>query len=171
MSNPKAKLREQLHEVMRFHHYSERTEETHWNWIRQFIVFHGKWHPRELGEAEVHAFLTHLAAENNVAAATQNQALNAQVLHRPLGQIEEFERPTRPARLPVVLALAEVKRLLAAMPARYGWLARLLYGSGLRVIDGRTAFAGSPREINRTWQRIVMCTFCARPKMVSFMLA
>jgi hypothetical protein len=96
--NPKLRLREQLREVMRFKHYSLRTEESYWNWIRQFILFHGKRHPRDMGEAEVHAFLTHLAAERNVAVATQNQALNAlvflygQVLHRSLGQLEEFTR-------------------------------------------------------------------------------
>lgn len=98
MPNPKLHLREQLREVMRFKHYSVRTEETYWHWIRQFILFHGKRHPRELGDAQVHQFLTHLATQRDVAVATQNQALNAlvflygQVLHRPLGQLEEFVR-------------------------------------------------------------------------------
>src|SRR5688500_3053020 len=92
--NPKLRLREQLREVMRFKHYSLRTEQTYWTWTRQFILFHGKRHPREMGAPEVHQFLTHLASRRNVAASTQNQALNAlvflyaQVLHRPLGQIE-----------------------------------------------------------------------------------
>ncbi len=107
--NPQLRLREQVREVMRFKHYAVRTEETYWGWIRQFILFHGKRHPKEMGTAEVHAFLTHLATRRDVAAATQSQALNAlvflyaQVLHRPLGQLEELARPTRPARLPVVL--------------------------------------------------------------------
>jgi integron integrase len=140
--NPKLRLREQLREVMRFKHYSVRTEETYWGWIRQFILFHGKRHPRELGDEEVRAFLTHLAAGRNVAPATQNQALNAlvflyrQVLHRPLGQLGEFERPTRPARIPVVLTQAEARRLLAAAPERYALLLKLLYGTGLRVMEG-----------------------------------
>jgi len=140
--NPKLRLREQLHEVMRFKHYSVRTEETYWNWMRQFILFHGKKHPREMGLGEVHAFLTHLAVDRNVAVATQNQALNAlvflygQVLHQPLGQLEEYARPSRPARLPVVLTRAEAQGLLAAMPAKHALLARLLYGTGMRVMEG-----------------------------------
>ena len=180
--NPKLRLREQVREVMRFKHYSVRTEEAYWGWVRRFLVFHrgsgdgtkgtnategdlgsmisdlkgeghgsagaspyhaGGWrHPREMGEAEVHAFLTHLAAERNVAVATQNQALNAlvflygQVLHRPLGQLEEFERPARPARLPVVLTRGEAQRLLAALPEKYALIARLLYGTGMRVMEG-----------------------------------
>lgn len=159
--NPKLRLREQVREVMRFKHYSVRTEEAYWGWMRQFLVFcrdhphlaparsapleggEKKWqHPRELGLAEVHAFLTHLAVERQVAVATQNQALNAlvflyaQVLHRPLGQLAEFARPTRLARLPVVLARTEVQRLLAAMPERYALITRLLYGTGLRVLEG-----------------------------------
>jgi site-specific recombinase XerD len=140
--NPKLRLREQVREVMRFKHYAVRTEETYWGWMRQFILFHGKRHPREMGAAEVHGFLTHLAAQRDVAAATQAQALNAlvflyaQVLHQPLGQLAELARPTRPARLPVVLAKAEVQKLLAAVPEKYALLARLLYGTGLRVMEG-----------------------------------
>ena len=144
MPNPKLRLREQLREVMRFKHYSVRTEESYWGWIRQFLEWAknqpGKengargatrptWrHPRELGDADVHAFLTHLAAQKNVAVSTQNQALNAlvflykQVLHKPLGQLEELERPMR--------------RVRAAAPIRYALLMRLLYGTGLRVMEG-----------------------------------
>jgi integron integrase len=139
--NPKLRLREQVREVMRFRHYSVRTEETYWNWIRQFILFHSKKHPREMGTAEVHQFLTHLAAAKNVAAATQNQALNAlvflygQVLHQPLGQLEEYARPSRPARVPVVLTQMEVRRLLAAIPEKYALAVRLLYGTGMRVME------------------------------------
>jgi integron integrase len=158
--NPKLRLRDQLHEVMRFKHYAVRTEEAYWNWIRQYLQFHrvkeqgstgelpppkereGRWrHPKELGTAEVHAFLAHLAVERTVAVSTQNQALNAlvffygQVLHQPLGQLEEYARPTRLPRLPVVLTQGEVKRLLAALPERYALLGRLLYGTGLRVME------------------------------------
>jgi len=139
--NPKLRLREQLREVMRFKHYSVRTEETYWGWIRQFILFHQKKHPKELGDGEVHAFLTHLAVERTVAVATQNQALNAlvflyaQVLHRPLGQLAEFERPTRPPRLPVVLTQQEVRQLLLAVAVQHSLIVRLLYGTGLRVME------------------------------------
>jgi integrase len=113
--NPKLRLREQLREVMRFKHYSLRTEETYWGWIRQFILFHGKRHPREMGPAEVHSFLTHLAANRNVAVSTQNQALNAvvflykQVLHQPLGDFSEAVRASKPRRVPVVLSREEVR--------------------------------------------------------------
>lgn len=140
--NPKLRLRQQVREVMRFAHYAIRTEEAYWQWIRRFILFHAKRHPKEMGDAEVHAFLTHLAVDGQVAVATQNQALNAlvflyaQVLHRPLGQLEEFARPQRPARLPVVLTQEEVRRVLAAVPERYSLILRLLYGTGLRVIEG-----------------------------------
>jgi len=75
--NPKARLQEQVREVMRFHHYSLRTEEAYWQWIKRFIFFHGKRHPRELGTAEVGAFLSHLTTANDAARATQKQALNA----------------------------------------------------------------------------------------------
>src|SRR5271165_2051991 len=87
--NPKLRLREQLGEVMRFKQFSPRTEEAYWVWIRQFILFHGKRHPREMGKAEVEAFLSHLTTVKKVAASTQNQALNAlvflyrEVLHHP----------------------------------------------------------------------------------------
>ena len=92
--------------------------------------------------AEVQAFLAHLATARDVAVVTQNQALNAlvflygQVLHQPLGQLEEYARPSRPARLPVVLTQEETRRLLAAVPQKHALLARLLYGTGLRVMEG-----------------------------------
>ncbi|MEY2408291.1 MAG: hypothetical protein QOF48_961 [Verrucomicrobiota bacterium] len=142
LPNPKLRLREQLHEVMRYKHYSVRTEETYWGWIRQFIFFQGKQHPREMGAPEVHLFLTHLAADRSVAAATQSQALNAlvflygQVLHQPLGQLEELERPSRPARLPVVLTRSEAQKLLAVVPEKHVLLVRLLYGTGMRIMEG-----------------------------------
>ena len=140
--NPKLRLRDQVHEVMRFKHYSVRTEESYWLWMRHYILFHNKQHPKDMGLAHVHAFLTHLATEKNVAVSTQNQALNAliflyaQVLHQPLGQLEEYARPTRPARLPVVLTRIETQALLAVVPAKYGLLTRLLYGTGMRVMEG-----------------------------------
>ena len=76
LPNPKLKLREQLREVMRFKQMSERTEESYWHWIKGFILFHGKRHPREMHAAEVQAYLSHLAVEKTVAVATQNQALH-----------------------------------------------------------------------------------------------
>jgi len=161
--NPKLKLREQLGEVMRFRHYSHRTESAYWCWIRGFLVFcrghphrtpalsppsegaerEKCWrHPQELGTAEVQAYLSHLAAERQVAAATQNQALNAivflyrEVLGLELGAIGRIERPTRPARLPTVLTKEEVRRVLAAVAPEHQLVCRLLYGTGLRVLEG-----------------------------------
>jgi integron integrase len=140
--NPKLRLREQLREVMRFHHYAVRTEETYWFWIRRFILFHHKRHPKEMGAVEVHAFLTHLATHENVAASTQNQALNAlvflygRVLLKPLGLLDDIARPQRPAKLPVVLTPDEVRRVLAVVPEKLALPLRLLYGTGMRVMEG-----------------------------------
>jgi integrase len=140
--NPKLKLREQLREVMRFKHLSLRTEDVYWRWIKGFILFHQKRHPREMGAREVQSYLTHLAAHENVAAATQRQALNAivflykEVLGMPVGVIGEIERPRRKPKLPTVLSKAEVQRLLAAVAPEQQLICRLLYGAGLRLLEG-----------------------------------
>jgi integron integrase len=139
--NPKARLREQVREVMRFHHYSERTEEAYWQWIRRYIFFHAKRHPRELGTQEVSDFLSHLSAAQDAAKATQQQALNAlvflyaEVLLQPLGVLPEFRYARRPPRLPVVLSRAEVQELLAMTELRYQLPLRLMYGTGLRLME------------------------------------
>ncbi len=139
--NPKLKLREQLREIMRFKHLSPRTEEVYWRWMKGFILFHGKKHPREMGAPEVQAYLTHLAAHQNVAAATQRQALNAivflykEVLAMPLGLIGEIERPKRKPKLPTVLSKPEVQRLLAAIAPDQLLVCQLLYGAGLRLLE------------------------------------
>lgn len=116
-----------------------RTERAYVGWTRRFVLFHGKRHPCELGGAEVAAFLTHLAVEAKVAAATQNQALAAllflyrEVLGVELGKLPEATRAARPRRLPMVLSREETRRLLAAMRGTEGLIARLLYGAGLRL--------------------------------------
>jgi integron integrase len=199
-ANPKLPLRGQMHEVMRFFHYSPRTEEAYWQWIVRFlrwakvpaarparagddvrsrtlesrgrsdtphVVSYAKmgghphltpavsppsegserektdgWrHPKEMGAVEVAGFLAHLATELKVAAATQNQALNAlvflygEVLHQPLGELGEFARVTRPARVPVVLSRAETDRVLKALEGECALPLRLLYGSGMRLFE------------------------------------
>lgn len=140
--NPKARLREQVHEVVRFKQFSPRTEAAYWNFIRQFIFFHNKRHPREMGKPEVEAFLTHLAKARNVSVSTQNQALNAlvflyqQVLHQPFEQLGPIERPLRRPKVPVVLSRAEVNRLVAVMDGTFALIARLLYGTGMRLMEG-----------------------------------
>jgi len=139
--NPKLKLREQLGEVMRYKHFSHRTESAYWHWIKGLILFHGKKHPREMGAVEVQAYLSHLASEKNVAKATQNQALNAivflyrEVLGLELGRIGEIERPTRSAKLPTVLTKEEVRRVLAVVSPEHQLACRLLYGTGLRLLE------------------------------------
>ncbi len=144
--NPKLRLREQFAEVCRFKHFSLRTEEEYWGWIKRFLVFHrsapGIWrHPRDMGADEVARFLSHLASERKVSASTQNVALNAlvflygQVLHKGLGAFGEFARAKRPKRLPVVLARDEVNQLFAAMDGTHKLMAQLLYGTGMRLIE------------------------------------
>ena len=130
---------EQVRHAIRVRHYSIRTEQAYVEWTKRFILFHNKRHPRDMGEAEVCAFLTHLAVNRNVAASTQNQALNALVftykvvLNRPLGEIVGAVRAKKPQKLPVVLTQVEVKKVLSALNGQH-WLACcLLYGSGLRL--------------------------------------
>lgn len=112
------KLLDRVRQAIRVRHYSLRTEEAYVGWIRRFVVFNGKRHPRELGEAEVAAFVSSLAARG-VSASTQNQALSAvlflfeAVLGQRLAGIDGIVRAQRPARLPVVLSRAEVSTLLA----------------------------------------------------------
>jgi integron integrase len=130
-----------LREAIRARHYSRRTEQAYWYWIRYFIFFHGKRHPATMGAAEVTAFLSWLATERNVAAATQNQALSAllflygQVLGQELPWMDEIVRAQRPVRLPVVLTEAEVRRLLEQVEGGARLMVGLLYGAGLRQIE------------------------------------
>ena len=136
------RLLDQVRARIRFKHYSIRTEQAYTGWIRRFIVANGRRHPKELGAREVEAFLTRLATETNVSAATQNQALSAllflyrEVLGLDLPWMEDVVRAKRPRRLPVVLSQEEVARLLAAMPEGLPELmARLLYGTGMRLME------------------------------------
>lgn len=139
--NPKSRLQEQVREVMRFHHYSVRTEEAYWQWIRRFIFFHNTRHPKDMGPAEVSAFLSHLATGEHAAKATQQQALNAlvflyrDVVFKPLGQLPDMKWTNRLPRLPVVLTQDEIRRVLAVVDARYGLPLRLLYGTGMRLME------------------------------------
>ncbi|MCA1604823.1 MAG: phage integrase N-terminal SAM-like domain-containing protein [Acidobacteria bacterium] len=113
---------EQVRTAIRVRHYSILTEESYLFWVRRFILFHGKRHPRELGESQVGEFLTHLAVDRKVSASTQNQALNAlvflykAVLERPLGDVGGVVRARRSQRLPVILHVREVKALCVRGP-------------------------------------------------------
>lgn len=132
---------EQVRAAIRVRHYSIRTEESYLFWVRRFILFHGKRHPRELGESQVGEFLTHLAVDRKVSASTQNQALNAlvflykAVLERPLGEVGGVVRARQPQRLPVVLHVREVKALLRHLEGSHWLAACLMYGSGLRLME------------------------------------
>jgi integron integrase len=135
------KLLDRLRDATRYLHYSIRTEEAYVAWCRRFILFHNKRHPDEMGEAEVEAFLTHLAVREQVAASTQNQALSALlflykvVLDRPLEGRIAATRAKRPERLPVVLTREEVRGLLDRLDGAHRLMAGLLYGSGLRLME------------------------------------
>ena len=135
------KLLDQVRQILRVKHYSIRTEEAYVDWIRRFILFHGKRHPRELNTAEIQAYLTHLAADRNVAASTQNQAYAAILfLYREVLLIEltspvEPLRAKRPHRLTVVLTRDEVRRVLDQLAPPHHLMASLLYGAGLRLME------------------------------------
>ena len=138
---PPPKLLDQVRDLIRLKHYSIRTEALYVQWVRRFILFHGKRHPREMGEAEVEAFLTHLAVEGGVAAATQNQALSAllflyrEVLGVDLPWLDNVTRAKKPARLPTVLTQAEVKAVLDRLEGSVALMVRLLYGTGMRQME------------------------------------
>jgi integron integrase len=135
------KLMDQVRDVLRLKHYSLRTERSYCDWIERFIRFHHLRHPKEMGEVEVSSFLTQLAREGRVAAATQNQALSAllflykHVLKQEIGWLDNVERIKRPARVPVVLTRDEVHKLFAHLHGMPRLMAGLLYGSGLRLME------------------------------------
>ena len=135
------RLLDRLRAAVRARHYSLRTEEAYVAWVRKYVVFHGRRHPDELGEAEINAFLSDLAVTRKVSASTQNQALSAllflyrDVLGRTVDSLGDVVRARRPARLPVVLTRDEVRRVLANLSGREKLVATLLYGAGLRLLD------------------------------------
>lgn len=135
------KLMDQVHEVLRYHHYAIRTEEAYVNWILKFIKFNGTRHPKEMGKKEIERFLSHLAINRKVAVSTQNQAFNAilflykDVLLMPIGDKIESVRSKKPKKLPTVLGKKEVSRLINAMEGTHQLMAKLLYGSGLRLME------------------------------------
>lgn len=141
MNLPSKKLLDQVRDVIRLKHYSYHTEKQYVDWIKRYILFHNKQHPKNLGSPHVEAFLTNLAVEGKVAASTQNQALNAllflynTVLERPLDGNINAVRAKRPKRLPTVLTKEETNLLLDCLSGTYRLMAQLLYGSGLRVSE------------------------------------
>jgi integron integrase len=132
---------DQVRESLRSRHYSRRTEESYVAWIRKYILFHNKRHPKEMGEKEINEFLTHLALKVKVSASTQNQALSAilflyrYVLKKELGDFGEIVRARRPKRLPVVMTKEEVKQVISHLKGDLKLMASLIYGAGLRVTE------------------------------------
>ncbi|HTY17934.1 MAG TPA: integron integrase [Myxococcota bacterium] len=135
------RLLDRVRQTARLRHLARRTEDAYVEWIRRFILFHGKRHPQEMGSLEVVAFLSDLATRGHVSASTQNQALSAllflyrTVLGRNLEGLDETVRAPRPVRLPVVLAREEVRAVLARMPPVHRLVGTLLYGGGLRLLE------------------------------------
>ncbi len=136
-----SKLLDEVRNVMRVRHYSYETEKIYIYWIRKYIYFHKITHPKDMGAAEVEAFLTHLAVERTVAASTQNQALAAllflykEVLKINLPWLEEFTPAKKSERVPVVLTKEEVRLVLDQLKGTNWLIGNLLYGSGLRLIE------------------------------------
>ena len=136
------KLLEQLRESLRVRHYSLRTEDAYVDWVRRFILFHAKRHPNAMGAPEVQAFLTHLAVDRHVSPSTQNQAkaallfLYRHLLAVDLPWLSEVIQAKRQPRLPVVLTPGEVRTLLGQMEGGMALVAQVLYGTGMRLMEG-----------------------------------
>jgi integron integrase len=141
MASSQPKLLDQVRAVIRSKHYSRRTEETYIDWITRYVRFHKTRHPRELSSADITAFLTHLAVDRDVAAATQNQARSAllflyrEVLGIAIDAPQNVVAAKMPRRLPTVLTRDEVRAVLGLMSGDHRLMAQLLYGSGLRLME------------------------------------
>jgi integron integrase len=153
------RLLEQVREAIRVRHYSLRTEQTYVGWIKRFILFHGKRHPRDMGGQEVQQFLSHLAVAGHVAASTQSQALSAllflyqQVLKQDIGWLDDVVRAKKPHRVPVVLTQDEVKAVLAHLSGTTWIMATLLYGAGLRLLE---CLRLRVKDVDFTYNQIVV---------------
>jgi len=138
---PELKLLDQLRLAIRSRRYSHRTEQAYVRWVKQFINYNGRRHPRELDRRHVENFLSYLAVDRKVAASTQNQALNAivflyrYVLERKLEWLKDVVRAKRPRRLPAVLSRDEVRALLDRLRGEHRLAASLMYGAGLRLME------------------------------------
>jgi len=140
MRKPPKKLLDQVKEKLRLKHYSIRTEDAYVSWIRRFILYHNKKHPKDMDEREVEAFLSHLAIDLKVASSTQNQALNAllflyrYVLGKDLKAINAV-RAKKPKKMPTVMTRSEISKVLKGMSGVHKLMAMIIYGSGLRLME------------------------------------
>jgi integron integrase len=141
VEKPPKKLLEQVSNIIRIKHYSYKTEKSYVNWIKRYIIFHDKRHPKEMGGREIEEFLTHLAVKENVAASTQNQALNAilflykEVLQQELDLRVDAVRAKRSRYLPTVLTKEEVLAIINNLSGVYQLVVKILYGTGLRQTE------------------------------------
>ncbi|NWG33811.1 MAG: integron integrase [Chloroflexi bacterium] len=138
---PPRKLLDQVSDALRLKHYSYRTEQAYRDWIKRYILFHGKRHPKDMGAPEIQAFLTHLAVEKNVSASTQNQALSAllflyrHILHHDIQFPTDIVRPEKSRTLPTVLTHTEALAVINHMTGVPKLMTQILYGSGLRLME------------------------------------
>jgi integron integrase len=136
------KLLDHVRDAIRLKHYSLHTEQSYVTWIKRYIFFHDKRHPKDMGGAEIEAFLTHLAVHQRVAASTQNQALSAllflyrDVLGQPLDRSIDATRARKPKRLPTVLTKEEAMRVIGYISGPYELMTKMFYGTGLRLMAG-----------------------------------
>ena len=155
----RSQLLDAVRDAIRVRHYSIRTEQSYIQWIKRYIFFHNKRHPKEMGEPEITQFLTHLATDKNVSASTQNQALSAilflykEVLIQEVERINDVVRAKKPKRLPVVLTKAEVSRLLSHMDGTNQLVAKLLYGTGMRLME---AIRLRIKDVNFEYRQILV---------------
>lgn len=137
----KKRLLDEVRDLIRVKHYSIRTEEAYIYWIRNFILFHNKKHPSDMGASEIKKYLTWLAVSKKVAASTQNQALNALVflykhsIKKDFGDLLNVVRAKKPKRIPTVLSHSEVKKIISASQGVYQIIMGLFYGSGMRCME------------------------------------
>jgi len=136
------KLLDQLRDQIRLKQYSPRTEKTYIHWVREYILFHNKRHPKEMGVTEINQFITHLVVERKASASTQNQAMSAILfLYRSVIKVEldeealGFSRPKKGKRVPVVLSSQEARAIISSMTGVYKLLVQIMYGSGLRLME------------------------------------
>ncbi|MDB5940836.1 MAG: integrase [Ramlibacter sp.] len=180
------RLLDQVRERARYLHYSLGTEKVYLYWVRFFIRWHGLRHPRDMGAPEVEAFLTMLATERKVSTSTHNQALSAllflyrEVLGVQLPWLENIRRPAYKRRIPTVLTREEVTAVLALLDGQVGLLARLLYGTGMRLMEGLRLrikdvdfdrHAIVVREAKGNKDRVVMLPRSLAPQLRSQLLA
>ncbi len=171
------KLLDRVHAAIRVRHYSRRTEAAYVGWIKRYIFFHHVRHPDQMGKPEIEQFLSHLAVQGRVSASTQNQAFHAllflykHVLKWDIGLLEGVVRAKRPKRLPVALPREEIQRTLAHLDGSVRLACLLLYGAGLRLLEGMqlrvkdidfTLHEITVREGKGNKDRVTMLPACAK---------